>query len=411
MLRIAYSDADFVGTRNVEISDIELLREGKSYTYVTLCELSEKYPDAELFLYTGSDMFYTLESWYRGEDILKMCSVVTTARKKDESLKLSEYVDRYGKRYGTKCIIMDYEPVVSIWPFVEDKSENYPEMNEKGYLVRSEKGLHIALSQRGHSMPYDTTHPGARKFVWEKAKKSYYDRGIKTFWLDEAEPEYMVYDFENYRYYLGPNTQVGNIYPLCYAQGFYEGRKAEGETEILNLIRCAWAGSQKYGTLVWSGDVHSSFESFKQQICAGLNMAISGIPWWTTDIGGFSGGHIEDPDFHELLVRWFQYGTFCPVMRLHGNRLPFTPGTDLIGGGCCGTGAPNEVWSFGEEVYNLLKPYMFVREALKPYIKQLMTDAHTNGDPVMRPLFYEFPDVFHICIWHKCLLISLIWCV
>ena len=112
MLRIAYSDADFVGTRNVEISDIELLREGKSYTYVTLCELSEKYPDAEIFLYTGSDMFYTLESWYRGEDILKMCSVVTTARKKDESPKLSEYVDRYGKRYGTKCIIMDYEPVV-----------------------------------------------------------------------------------------------------------------------------------------------------------------------------------------------------------------------------------------------------------------------------------------------------------
>ncbi len=287
---------------------------------------------------------------------------------------------------------LGFEPVVSIWPFIEDKSENYPEMNEKGYLVRSEKGLHIALSQRGHSMPYDTTHPGARKFVWEKAKKSYYDIGIKTFWLDEAEPEYMIYDFENYRYYLGPNSQIGNLYPLCYAQGFYEGRKAQGETDILNLIRCAWAGSQKFGTLVWSGDVHSSFESFKQQICAGLNMAISGIPWWTTDIGGFSGGNGEDPEFRELLVRWFQYGTFCPVMRLHGNRRPLTPGTDIIGGGCCGTGAPNEVWSFGEEVYNILKPYLFVREALKPYIKELMTAAHTDGDAVMRPLFYDFPD-------------------
>ncbi len=287
---------------------------------------------------------------------------------------------------------MGIEPVISIWPFVEDKSENYPEMNERGYLVRSEKGLQIALSQRGHSMPYDTTHPGARRFVWEKAKKNYYDKGIKIFWLDEAEPEYQVYDFENYRYYLGPNTQVGNIYPNCYAQGFYEGRKAEGETEILNLIRCAWAGAQKYGTLVWSGDIHSSFESFKQQICAGLSMAISGIPWWTTDIGGFSGGHVDDPEFHELLVRWFQYGTFCPVMRLHGNRLPFTPGTDLIGGGCCGTGAPNEVWSYGEDVYNLLKPYLFVREALKPYIKEVMTQAHENGDPVMRPLFYEYPQ-------------------
>ena len=98
--------------------------------------------------------------------------------------------------------------------------------------------------------------------------------------------------------------------------------KAEGQENIINLLRCAWAGSQKYGALVWSGDIKSSFPSMKNQVAAGLNMGIAGIPWWTTDIGGFFGANINDPEFHELLVRWFEYGCFCPVMRLHGYRWP-----------------------------------------------------------------------------------------
>lgn len=83
----------------------------------------------------------------------------------------------------------------------------------------------------------------------------------------------------------------------------------------MNLIRCAWAGSQRYGALVWSGDISSSYEDFRRQICAGIHMSLSGIPWWTTDIGGFNGGNVEDEDFRKLLIRWFQFGTFCPVMR------------------------------------------------------------------------------------------------
>lgn len=287
---------------------------------------------------------------------------------------------------------MGVEPAVSIWPFIEDQSENYEEMRERGYLIQCEKGLDFVMANRGSSTLFDATNPDAQNYVWKKAKENYYKKGIKIFWLDEAEPEYTVYDFENYRYYLGPNSQIGNTYPVGYAKGFYDGRKAEGEEKILNLIRCAWAGSQRYGTLVWSGDIHSSFESFRQQICAGLNMGISGIPWWTTDIGGFSGGNAEDPEFRELLVRWFQYGTFCPVMRLHGDRKPRIKGEGLSGSGCCGTGSPNEVWSFGEEVYQLLKPYLFIREALRPYISNLMEAAHESGDPVIRPLFYEFPE-------------------
>jgi alpha-glucosidase (family GH31 glycosyl hydrolase) len=121
--------------------------------------------------------------------------------------------------------------------------------------------------------------------------------------------------FDNYRYYIGSTLATGNIYPSMYARTFFEGMKREDQTKIVNLIRCAWAGAQRYGALVWSGDIHSSFESFRNQLAAGLNMGIAGIPWWTTDIGGFHGADIQDPAFHELLILWFQWGCFCPVMR------------------------------------------------------------------------------------------------
>lgn len=97
----------------------------------------------------------------------------------------------------------------------------------------------------GNTVFYDATHPGAQKFVWEKCKENYYKKGIRCFWLDEAEPEYGPYDFDNYRYYAGPALQCSNVYPVGYAKGFYEGLKAEGEKDILSLVRCAWAGSQK----------------------------------------------------------------------------------------------------------------------------------------------------------------------
>ena len=106
--------------------------------------------------------------------------------------------------------------------------------------------------------------------------------------------------------------------------------KAEGQENIVNLLRCAWAGSQKYGALVWSGDIHSTFESLQNQFAAGLNMGLSGITWWTTDIGGFFGANIYDEDYHEVFVRWFEYGTFCPVMRLHGYRMPYQPDSERL---------------------------------------------------------------------------------
>lgn len=283
------------------------------------------------------------------------------------------------------------ELMVSVWPTVDYRSENFAEMKDKGYLIRTERGYRIAMDFEGNSIHFDATNPAARDYVWEKAKKNYYDKGIKIFWLDEAEPEYTVYDFENYRYHMGPNIQIGNMYPVMYAKAFFDGMKAEGQENIINLLRCAWAGSQKYGALVWSGDIHSSWASLRNQLTAGLNMGIAGIPWWTTDIGGFHGGDPNDPTFRELFIRWFQYGTFCPVMRLHGDREPRQPQVGTTGGASCRSGAANEVWSYGDEAYEICKKFMRIREEMKPYIEKIMRKAHEKGTPPMRPLFYDFP--------------------
>ncbi|KAH8901618.1 hypothetical protein GQ53DRAFT_815075 [Thozetella sp. PMI_491] len=286
---------------------------------------------------------------------------------------------------------MKIELMVSIWPTVDKKSENYHDMLEMGYLIRVDRGVRTGLDFEGETIHFDATNPAARKYVWSKAKDNYYSKGIKVFWLDEAEPEYTAYDFDNYRYHLGPNLAIGNIYPREYARAFYEGMEAEGQGNIVNLVRCSWAGAQKYGSLVWSGDIASSWASFRNQLAAGLNMGIAGFPWWTTDIGGFHGGDPNDAHFRELFVRWFQWGAFCPVMRLHGDREPRQPQQGTTGGASCFSGAANEVWSYGPEVYEICKTYMLIREELRDYTRGLMREAHERGTPVIRPCFYVFP--------------------
>lgn len=287
---------------------------------------------------------------------------------------------------------MGVELMVSIWPTVDKESENFGEMLEKGYLIRTERGVRVGLDFEGATIHCDVTNPEARKFLWNRVKKNYYDKGIRVFWLDEAEPEYTAYDYDNYRYYAGTDLEIGNIYPVDYARTFYEGMEAAGQGNIVNLLRCAWAGSQRYGALVWSGDIASSFDSMRNQLAAGLNMGLAGIPWWTTDIGGFHGGDPNAPKFRELFVRWFQWGAFCPVMRLHGDREPRQPQYGTTGGAHCRSGAANEVWSYGDGVYEICKKYLELREKMRPYTRKLMAEAHEKGTPVMRTLFYEFPE-------------------
>ena len=292
---------------------------------------------------------------------------------------------------------MGTELMVSVWPTIQFDSENYQEMEEKGYLIKNHHGRRNHTEFVSPAVFYDATNPKAGEFVWDKAKKNYYDKGIKIFWLDEAEPEYDFYDYDNHTYYLGDCLEVGNIYPQKYAQNFYDGMQKEGQENALNLIRCAWLGSQRYGALVWSGDVMATYEALRCQVRAGLNMAMCGIPWWTTDIGGFDGGTNDDPEYRKLIIRWFEYATFCPVLRLHGCRKPWNETHEeneepMSGAGICGSGAPNEIWSYGEEAEKIFTKYIFIRERLKPYIKELMAEAHELGTPPMRPLFYDFPN-------------------
>ena len=288
---------------------------------------------------------------------------------------------------------MGMELMVSVWPQIDTESENFAEMKQKGLLVKTEHGVEICMRFGGESVFFDPTNPAARRYVWDKCRQNYYDKGIRVFWLDEAEPEYLGYDYDNYRYYLGPDIQIGNVYPQYFSRTFYEGLKEQGEETVVNLVRCAWAGSQRYGALVWSGDIHSDWPTFRRQVSAGLNMGIAGIPWWTTDIGGFSGARPEDPRFQQLFVRWFEWGTFCPVMRLHGDRdCDDRRVFHADGRPALFTGGDNEIWSYGAENEVILTRYIFLRELMRPYTRKLMEEAHLYGKPVMRPMFYDFPE-------------------
>jgi alpha-D-xyloside xylohydrolase len=288
---------------------------------------------------------------------------------------------------------MGVELMVSIWPTVNRDNPVFAEMAERGLLAQTERGpqAHMAITDtnpEGVSLVtfYDATNPEARAFVWERVKKNYLDYGVRVFWLDADEPEVMPIHTDNIRFHLGAGQEVGGIYPLMHQQGFYEGMRAAGHDEIINLSRSGWAGTQRYGAAVWSGDIRSRFEVLRAQIPAGLNIAMSGIPWWTTDIGGFMDGDVRTDYFKELIVRWFQYGVFCPLFRLHGVRQPMN---GLYGAQA--SGAPNEIWTFGDKAYEIIRGLLFLREKLRPYLRTLNQAAHEHGAPVMRPLYFDFP--------------------
>ena len=168
------------------------------------------------------------------------------------------------------------------------------------------------------------------------------------------------------------------------------------------LCRSTWAGGQRYPVILWSGDVWSTWEHYRVQIAAGLHAAMSGLGWWTTDIGGFYEGHAENPDFRDLLVRWFEFGVFSPVCRLHGvrvpNDVPFSAPDGEVEYGrelfhvFTDTGGDNELWSYGPETEAILTRLLHLREDLRPYISHLMRDYASTGVPPMRPLPFAFPE-------------------
>lgn len=290
---------------------------------------------------------------------------------------------------------MGIKVIVSVWPSVDRRSENFGPMLERGLLMRTERGALQTYDYQGDCVEIDVFNPEARKYVWNVCKRNYYDLGIDAFWLDNSEPDLGVYDFEHYRYCDGPALALSNLYPQMFSRAFYDEMKALGRGPVVNLLRCGWAGSQKYGNVIWSGDVPSTFEAFYDQLQCGLNMGLAGIPWWTTDIGGFMTDDANDPDFQQLLMRWYQFAVYSPVLRMHGDRGPHNiPALDDRdwGGGYLHTGQPNELWSYGQDNYAIMRKYYDVRIAMHDYIKSLYQEAHENGSPLLRCMFYEFPE-------------------
>ncbi|MEM9882957.1 MAG: TIM-barrel domain-containing protein [Planctomycetota bacterium] len=287
---------------------------------------------------------------------------------------------------------MGVEPAVSVWPTVNLDSENAEALRDRGLLVRSVRGgdavsaMADKPSERWQRLLlYDATNPGARAFMWDRIKQHYVDYGIRVFWLDACEPEVEPIEHDNLIFHAGAGDEVAGRYPLDHQRAFHDGLTSTGETEVVTLCRSAWAGSQRYGALVWSGDIETTWASLRKSVRAGLNMAMAGIPWWTTDIGGFHGGDPADPAYRRLIARWFQYAGFCPVFRLHGNRLPRT----LFSGG------PNEPWSYGDETQTIFHATMQRRERLRPYLARAMRHAHETGTPPMRPVWFDAPDDPH----------------
>lgn len=285
---------------------------------------------------------------------------------------------------------MGIQPVVSVWPTINPHSENWEAMSEGNMLVRTENGQFGTFDFYGQQTFIDPMNPETRRFVWDKIKRHYYDYGIRTFWLDEAEPEVHPQQFGHLHFYLGNGAQTAMLYPYYYAQMAFEGLRAEGEEEVLSLTRAAWPGSQKFGAAVWNGDIASDWRSLRQSVTSGLSMAMCGIPWWNSDIGGFHSGDTESEDFRELIVRWFQFGLFSPIMRLHGSRLRTKDQPERHPGIIERSGGPNEIWRFGEENYPILKGLIETRERLRPYIAACMDEASRTGSPIMRPMFYDY---------------------
>ena len=287
---------------------------------------------------------------------------------------------------------MGVEPIVSIWPTVDPRSPYYREMKDRNMLLKAENGLPFFFLIMGPESIVDPTHPDAGPYWWNIVRKNYADKGIRSFWLDETEPEMRPYDYGNVRMYLGNGTECANIYAYYYTKAFSDGQKKDGIGDTVNLARSAWLGSQTTGMILWSGDIPSTFASLHEQVRVALNTGLSGIPYWTSDIGGFFGGDPADEDFRELLVRWFEFAVFCPVLRLHGKRLPYDSVDKQSDFNAflpsCGD---NEIWSFGEKVFDILRRQIALREVLRPYIRRIADEAESTGRPMMRPLFYDYP--------------------
>lgn len=280
--------------------------------------------------------------------------------------------------------------MVSLWPTVTKNSKYYQEYNSNKMLIQSYGGDNRIFD--GKEI-LDFSNPNTALKLQELLDNNYRNNGIDLFWADQAEPEMTIYSHDRYSVYEGSFEKVACRYPYHYLKAVQIQNDKNTEQGLMPvLIRSAWFNSQKYGALAWSGDIESSFASLRKQIQIAINMGLSGVSWWTSDIAGFHSGNSESLTFKELMIRWFQFAVFSPILRMHGDRQPHTQRIGNDGGGIRTSGGPNEIWSFGPEVENVLTNFIKIREKLKPYIASIYEESSKLGYPLIRSLFLEFPD-------------------
>jgi alpha-D-xyloside xylohydrolase len=266
--------------------------------------------------------------------------------------------------------------MVSVWPFFRPGTSVYDQFEKNGWFIA--KTLTGGFHPVGQAL-YDPTNPPARAEYWNNINTALFQKGVDAWWLDTDEPETEGSEdniLVDHKLHIGSGARFANVYPLFHTEGVSEGQqKASDKKRVFILSRSAYAGTQRLGVTAWSGDVLSDWVTFARQIPAGLNFSISGMPYWTTDIGGFiSGGNLNDPKFRELFVRWFQFGTFSPIFRVHGTRNP----------------DENELWSYGPDAQKILLDYDNLRYRLLPYIYSEAWQVTNNHGTLMRPLVMDW---------------------
>ena len=267
--------------------------------------------------------------------------------------------------------------MISVWPYFDPGSEVYQEMDKLGYFIDRTK---VAAFHPAGMALYDAFNPAARKFYWGLMDSVLFKIGADAWWLDTTEPETEGRETNilvTSKVAIGNGARYANLFPLMTTEAVYDGqRSASDQKRVFILSRSGYAGIQRHATATWSGDINSDWETFKRQIPAGLNLMVSGIPYWTTDIGGFTDGNPGDPAYRELFVRWFEYGTFCPIFRVHGTR----------------SNNQNELWSYGEDAQEILTRYDMLRYRLMPYIYSLAWQVTRAGYTLMRPLVMDYRE-------------------
>jgi alpha-D-xyloside xylohydrolase len=265
--------------------------------------------------------------------------------------------------------------MISVWPFFRPGSPVYDDMDKQGFFIAKTQvtGFHPA----GMAL-YDAFNPAARKYYWKLMNDALFKIGVDTWWLDTTEPETEGLETSllvNHQTALGNGARYANEFPLMTTTGVYEGQRAASDQKrVFILSRSGYAGIQRNAAAMWSGDVDPNWETLRRQIPAGLNFSLSGLPYWTTDIGGFVSANPDDTAYRELFVRWFEFGTFCPIFRVHGTR----------------TTNQNELWSYGADAQKILVSFDQLRYRLMPYIYSLAWKTTNEGYTIMRPLVMDF---------------------